>query len=331
MRIRIRCFWLLIACMVTARAQEVEQRSFGVAQTARATNLLAAPAVDGTVLRFLSSDEPLRWVEGERRNGFLRVVQERGPIGWAAEADLKNMQPPLPVVSPEPAVVCASSLAQCPTLGCATAGSTHALLNRQKRRAALAGATRVLSFADFKGLQQQAENLVGQAQQLDAQERGQLQDLHTSAGLVAEGRRVRLAGFIAAGPGAPRANSGGESVNCQLSGANNNDFHISIVPRVGDTEWQGIVVEMVPQGRAASWTLANLRKARTQKRRVLVTGPLFYDNAHTVNDDPQSSSNQPKRFSLWEIHRVTSFKVCLRANNDCDPERPAEWGLLASL
>ena len=315
----------------TPRAQDADQQSFGHARTAHLTTLRATPAADGTALRALLADENVRWVEGERRNGFLRVIQERGPIGWVAEADLTAVQAPTLVVEAEAATACATNLGTCPTSGCAASGTPHALLNRQKRRAPLAGAARLVTFADFKRLQQQADDLVGQAHELAATERAQLVALQTSAGKVSEGNRVSVSGFLAKGPGAPHANSGGESVNCQLTGAPNNDVHISIVPQSGASEFAGIVVEMIPQNRPAPWSLANLKKAQQQKRRVLVIGPLFYDNAHTVNDDPQSSSTQPKRFSLWEIHRIGDFRVCRKVNNHCDPTQLSQWQPLSAL
>jgi hypothetical protein len=35
---------------------------------------------------------------------------------------------------------------------------------------------------------------------------------------------------------------------------------------------------------------------------------------------------QPKRFSLWEIHPVTSVKVCKKIKiSQCDPDRASDW------
>ena len=88
-------FLLLLAPMLMvspARSQDVEQNSFGTAVTTRATTLRATAAAEGTALRFLAANEPLRWVENEQRNGFLRVIQARGPVGWVAESDLGDVQ-----------------------------------------------------------------------------------------------------------------------------------------------------------------------------------------------------------------------------------------------
>ena len=328
---------LLVLSVVTSsvsvmvRAQDAEQQNFGHARTTRLTTLRATPAGDGAPLRALLANETLRWVEGERRDGFLRVIQERGPVGWVNEADLAAIEPPLLVAVAEAATACATTLSACPTHGCATDGTPHALLNRQKRRAPLAGAAPLLTFPDFKHLQQQSDALVGQAHELDATQRAQLSALQTTAGPVSEGATVQVAGFIATGPAVPHANLGGESVNCQLSGVGNNDFHISIVPATNGTEFTGIVVEMIPQNRIAAWNLAKLKKAQQQRRPVLVTGALFYDNAHTVNNDPQSTSTQPKRFSLWEIHRISDFRVCLKAGGGCDPAQVSQWNPLSAL
>ena len=55
-----------------------------------------------------------------------------------------------------------------------------------------------------------------------------------------------------------------------------------------------------------------------------MTGQLLYDNMHRVNDDPENDqSGQPKRFSLWEIHRITAVGVCKR--DDCDAKVDDDW------
>jgi hypothetical protein len=69
------------------------------------------------------------------------------------------------------------------------------------------------------------------------------------------------------------------------------------------SEFEGIVVEMIPQSRRAKWTSANVRKLRGKL--LLIEGGLFYDNLHFVNGDAANPvPRQPKRFSLWEIHPV---------------------------
>ena len=140
------------------------------------------------------------------------------------------------------------SLADCPVTGCAPPGSGHAALNQRKRTIPGGGSPTVLTFADFKQLQTEAGVLFPPKRELEipAADRAKLSDLKYSTGTVSEGDLVQAIGFIVADP-RPEA---GESVNCGLTGKENNDFHIPLGPDVGpDMDFQGIVVEMIPQDR----------------------------------------------------------------------------------
>ena len=161
---------------------------------------------------------------------------------------------------------------------------------------------------------------MGQGTEID--DRTPLASISVSEGTVGEGSKVRLTAFLS--DGKPHANSG-ESVNCSLSGPTNNDFHISVTELPNASEFDGLVVEMVPQDRPSAWTLTNLAKLR--KKMLLIEGGLFYDNLHFVNGDSQNPTpgGQPKRFSLWEIHPITSVKICKKANNQCDPAVASDW------
>jgi hypothetical protein len=65
---------------------------------------------------------------------------------------------------------------------------------------------------------------------------------------------------------------------------------------------------------------------------VRITGQLFYDNAHFPNGDSSHPiSGQPKRFSLWEIHPISTIEVCKRANNSCDVSKDSDWTPLESF
>lgn len=222
------------------------------------------------------------------------------------------------------------TLAQCPARGCADdPRSAEALLNRAKRKWPSGTRAKKLTFADFRTLQEHADKLVGQKVhlKLEKDERDKLRGLAITNGVVSEGSFVKLVGFIASGPAPPHATSA-ESVNCRLTGQANSDFHISVVERAGASEFNGIVVEMIPQRRPAGWTIPKLKRIGTKK--VLITGSLFYDNEHIVNTRGKPR-NQPKRFSLWEIHPVKEFFICLRANNACDESQPTQWTRLVDF
>lgn len=110
-------------------------------------------------------------------------------------------------------------------------------------------------------------------------------------------------------------------MNCRLTGMDNN-VHVPMARHPEDTEFEGIVVEMMPQGRSTGWTIRKLRRFTRKGRPVLVRGQLFYDNKHEVNGDPDDvKAGQPKRFSLWEVRPVTEFQVCMTASKKCDPKK----------
>jgi hypothetical protein len=133
---------------------------------------------------------------------------------------------------------------------------------------------------------------------------------------------VRLVAFLS--EGTPHANSG-ESVNCNLKREDNNDLHVSVTETKNGSEFDGIVVEMIPQDRPANWTSNEVETLRGKV--LLIEGGLFYDNLHVQNSDANHSvPGQPKRFSLWEIHPITSVKVCKKQTvSQCDPERASDW------
>jgi hypothetical protein len=56
--------------------------------------------------------------------------------------------------------------------------------------------------------------------------------------------------------------------------------------------------------------------------------PHYFDPVRStgVGDENNPLSGQPKRFSLWEIHPITSVKVCKRSTlSQCDPDRASDW------
>lgn len=215
---------------------------------------------------------------------------------------------------------CPGTLSACPKRGCAKQGSPGAFANAVKRNLNPRGETTRLGFEDFRTLQARVEEKFGgEYHTLTRPDRLRLRHLDIGGRTVGEGDRVELLGFIAVKPGKskPHANTG-ESVNCNLTGAGNNDFHISLTPRADGSEYSGIVVEMIPQKRDDEWTEGRLRKVQARPLMVRARGQLFFDNHHRVNTEADRLGNQPKRFSLWEIHPVTEFDVCTKTS--CTPD-----------
>jgi hypothetical protein len=217
-------------------------------------------------------------------------------------------------------------LASCPMSGCEPATSPHGIGNTAKRTIPPAGTPVKLTFDDFAALQDLADEVVDQNTDLTKAERGKLRELNLKSPnrTVSEGDLVELTGFLIGLPHRPGA-SGAESVNCRLTGVRNSDFHIPMARHASDSEFEGIVVEMIPQGRNEAWTTKKLKNIAAEKRPVMVRGQLFYDNKHLVNDDPdEPKDGQPKRFSLWEIHPVTEFLVCMTASKKCTKQSQFE-------
>lgn len=325
MRHTIQLLTLLsVSLMIVPNAvsQEAESVRFGMVRTLRTTALRNKPATTATRTSSLAPGLRLRWIEGQSKNGFIRVMTTRGQQGWirATTAEVESRPPVLLAAAPP----CAQTLDSCPENGCSQPGSKHALFNETKRRIPTESVPVALTFADFESLQEQANDLVDQGLDLSAADRAKLTNLHVSQGTVHEGSLVRLVGFIAKGLD-PHPNTG-ESVNCRRTEVPSNDFHISFARRSVLDEFDGIVVEMIPQDRPINWTISRLKNLKQQQRKLMVVGAIFYDNAHVVNSDRDNPiSHQPKRFSLWEIHPITQFFVCKKTNNQCNPNTASDW------
>jgi uncharacterized protein YgiM (DUF1202 family) len=276
-------------------------------------------------------------------NGFYHVRARRNREGWISAQGVKVLstaganrklvrQPASHEVSPrapgEAGAACQPDLASCPAVGCAAAASPQALLNQMKRTLPVGTSPLLLGFDDFAHLQQQADNLVGEGKEIGAAQRAQLRGLMVTAGRVSEGDLVALLGYMV---GVPHASSG-ESVNCNLTGEANNDYHIPFSNNPNNPDFQGVVLEMIPQNRPAAWNLGNLTQAENGHRLVMVSGGLLYDNLHRVNADPNHpQGGEPHRFSLWEIHPITQFLVCTKMDNSCDASRAEDWAPLGQV
>ena len=311
----------------SAMAQE-DSPVFGQVTTTKKTALKASPNAHGATATTLAPNTDLRWLMGQRKGKYVRVMMPKGPSGWVLEADVKIVtQADLTSIalegSSQPCVVPAT-LSACTTknpTGCSTPGTSHALANQLKRTVPPPGNPTPLTFENFSQLQDAAVALVDQGLEISPADRGKISSIDLSDVTAGEGSRVRLVAFLSEGK--PHPNSG-ESVNCNLKTEANNDIHISITEVKSASEFESIVVEMIPQNRPANWTSKNVGKLRGKL--LMIEGGLFYDNIHFVNSDAQNAMpNQPKRFSLWEIHPVTSVKVCKKANNQCDANRPSDW------
>ncbi|WP_284268675.1 hypothetical protein [Bradyrhizobium iriomotense] len=319
-----------LTCLTMAIATAEEDIPvFGQVTTNRKTAFKVAPNAQAPATRTIEPNTDLRWVRGDRKGKYLRVMVPKGPTGWVLAADVKTVVKPdlssialeaqaQPCVSPETINACTTKK---PT-GCAAPDSAHGLLNQLKRTMPPEGTPVTVTFETFSQLQSAAVELVDQGAEIEPSDRDKIKSIDTAEGKLGEGSLVRLVAFLSEGK--PHANTG-ESVNCNLKSEANNDLHISVTERKNGSEFDGIVVEMIPQDRPDNWTSADLKTLRGKV--LLIEGALLYDNMHVTNGDENNPlSGQPKRFSLWEIHPITSLKICKKAAvSQCDPERTSDW------
>ena len=302
---------------------------FGKVTTKKKTALKTAPTAQAAAATTVDANTDLRWVMGGRKGKYVRVMIPKGPSGWVLEADVNKVAEAdlasialegraEPCVSPETLNACTRTK---PT-GCSSAGGAHGLVNQLKRTVPPPGTPTTLTFDTFSQLQSAAVELVDQGVEIPPAERDKIKSIETTEGTVGEGSRVRLVAFLS--EGTPHPNTG-ESVNCNLKREVNNDIHVSVAETKNASEFEGIVVEMIPQDRPAKWTSAEVDTLHGKV--LLIEGGLFYDNLHFANGDASNPiGGQPKRFSLWEIHPVTSLKVCKKATiSQCNPDRSSDW------
>lgn len=264
--------------------------------------------------------------------GWMRVRSDAGKA-WVDRRFLETpeatMTPrgfALPMLAAAKKASCFATLARCPINGCSEADSSSGLLNAAKHGPGI-GPVKKLQLSDFETLQTAAGKAVGEGAQLDAEDRQLIRKLKVGSSTLGEGRLAVVTGFIT---GEPHPNKG-ETVNCNLTGAADNDIHISIVRDPdNDDEFDSIVVEMIPQDRPAAWSTANLAQVAAAGRRVKVEGQLFYDSVHRVNKNPKlPKGGQPKRFSLFELHPVSQFWVC--DDDSCSINSTKGWTKLEEV
>ena len=187
--------------------------------------------------------------------------------------------------------------------------------NRAKNNLCAQGQAGTMSFQAFADLQDavdQAGIPFGSSNNLP-ETRDQLQQM-------GEGKLVRLAAYVL---DAKYSNtSSGESVNCKLKGAANNDIHIALGSSADADACESVTAEMIPHFRPSQWTPAAVSAVGTHP--VRITGQLFFDGSHIPCRNGQAHS--PERVSVWEIHPVYAMEVCKnRRLSSCDADDDSVW------
>jgi hypothetical protein len=158
---------------------------------------------------------------------------------------------------------------------------------------------------------------------------------------MGEGKQFGLVGYLYY-----FEKTGAESSNCELPGTDadgvNVDFHIgigfdqSLTSQINKStpskpakqlEQQAVIVEMTPHYRAQfhpdDWTLTSLKAALGHKVRIV--GQLLADSEHNKPSDNCALEGKTAhcwRYSIWELHPVTSFEYC--ADDSCT-EASGNW------
>lgn len=199
----------------------------------------------------------------------------------------------------------------------------HLEQNRLKNNFCASGDPVTITFYSFERLQRAVESAgirYGSSNNLP-EDRAALKDMHTThrGDTVGEGSRVRLVAFISHAK--PSNTSKGESVNCKLTGAVNNDIHVTLVVQPDDPDCDSVTAEISPHFRPEAWTPANLNQI---DRPVRITGHLFFDASH-VPCQP-GKSVKPERMSIWEIHPVYAIDVCDSSSvRTCKADDEERW------
>jgi hypothetical protein len=158
-----------------------------------------------------------------------------------------------------------------------------------------------------------------------------------------EGAVVSFVGYIAE----TRAGSA-ESVNCHCNGVIFNDIHVALAPHALHLQkaaanasaakkklittqnnealcTDSFTAEITPHLRPTAFTRPALNQLADTKV-VKITGQLFFDAAHHPCNGTVPGSQDPARFTSWEIHPVYSVQVCKKSSlNQCPVDDPSVW------
>jgi hypothetical protein len=270
-----------------------------------------------------------------RRNSFKRAFLACA-IAMTPACVKRAMAPPPGEEGEARAAPCADDLASCTEIGCAKQDTPAASFNMLKRtktddqgQPITFASSKQITIAMLGQLQASAHDRVGK-KAISAADHAKLVNLDAGGAQFSEGNAVRIAGYIVSDPrhgsGTAHPNTQ-ESVNCNLTGVSNNDFHIPIADSANQTECDGAVTEMIPQDRPDAWNISSLQKMADDGQLVMFVGRLFYDNFHDPDTDCSSRGHgDPKRLSVWEVHPVTEFYAC--AADACSVDQVDGWQMV---
>jgi hypothetical protein len=212
----------------------------------------------------------------------------------------------------------------CPVVG---TGSSDALKLEYSTKNSLCveGNPTTVTISDFLTLQADLDhcgNLNLGSLTKPPEDRSCLKQLNSGSKHLSEGMTVRLVAYVE--DSHPNT---GEGVNCSCSGAEANDFHITLVTNKSDLACSGIVAEMIPHFRPEEWTNDAVEGLKGQGKPVRVEGPLFADTGHLPKPcGGTNTRSDPVRASVWEIHPIKRFQVCqFKSRTKCKADDDTVW------
>jgi hypothetical protein len=85
------------------------------------------------------------------------------------------------------------------------------------------------------------------------------------------------------------------------------------VETTGDELGSAVVCETTPRVRAMdthrNWNLQDFENIVRQKKRVRLTGWIMFDQIHSDQLPGGSTTEKPRRGTLWEVHPITKVEV----------------------
>ncbi|MFZ0915116.1 MAG: hypothetical protein WBQ76_05655 [Candidatus Korobacteraceae bacterium] len=161
-----------------------------------------------------------------------------------------------------------------------------------------------------------------------------------------EGDTVFFIGYIAeAKPGSA------ETVNCHCNGERFNDIHLALADHPLNLKaaaanaspaakqeitasndaalcTNSFTAEVIPHLRPTAMERRTLEGLK-DKSIVKITGQLFFDASHHPCKGASAGSEDPSRFTSWEIHPVYAVAVCKKSTlAECSGNDPSVWKVL---
>jgi tetratricopeptide (TPR) repeat protein len=212
----------------------------------------------------------------------------------------------------------------CGRNGRATQDAGLAAGNMAKNNFCAQGPPVVVTHATFAQLQRAVDRLsIPAGPRRQPADRSVLHNLLTirPGVTIGEGSLVQLVTFIVTAHFADVES--GESVNCNLSGKENNDIHVVLGESPDIDLCNSVTAEISPHFRPLEWEDFVLDRV---ERPVRITGQLFFDGIHRPCKGGRPSPGGPSRQSVWEIHPVYGIEVCTSSTlADCPAGDPSRW------